>query len=446
MAKPQSPAKILLIDDEPNILKTMRMCLEDLGHDISAFQNPEAALAAIPGSQFDLAFVDLKMTPIDGMVILQAFREHAPQTTVAIITAHGSIESAVEAIKNGAHDYLQKPFDYLELQIFAQKMLNFHRLKAEVFELREQARQMAEQGELITRNPKMRDLLELALRAAETDMSILIEGESGTGKGVLARMIHRHSARAHKPLVTVNCAALPENLLESELFGHVKGAFTGAIKDRLGRFELANDGTIFLDEIGELPPAVQAKLLRVLQDGEFEKLGESRTRKVDVRIIAATNRNLREAMENGHFREDLFYRLNTVRLKLLPLQERPEDVPVLIAHFLQKFSPNPNPDLQPEARLALLSYGWPGNVRELENAIQRAALLTRQSQISLQDLPDEIHPDSPQQKKPLSLEELEKRQIDYVLSITESVSEASQILGIDPATLWRKRKKYGLAD
>jgi len=273
---------------------------------------------------------------------------------------------------------------------------------------------------------------------------VLIEGESGTGKELFAQLIYESSDRADKPFVKINCAALPENLLESELFGHVRGAFTGAVKDRKGRFEVANGGTIFLDEIGSLSPALQAKLLRVLQQKEFERLGESVTRKVDVRVIAATNVDLEQAMAEGTFRQDLFYRLNAVRIKLLPLRERPEDILLLAQYFIAKFAGTKKLKIAPEAAKALKAYRWSGNVRELENVMKRAIVLAKDETIRLTDLPEEVRFALESPQRPLSLEDVEKQHIRKVLQMASDLNEAAQILGIDPATLWRKRKRYNL--
>jgi NtrC-family two-component system response regulator AlgB len=309
-------------------------------------------------------------------------------------------------------------------------------------ELREELASIQGSRDIITRNRSMIELLDLAARVAESSISILIEGESGTGKELVAHFVHRKSDRAEKPFVKVNCAAIPEQLLESELFGHVRGAFTGALKDRQGRFEAADGGTIFLDEIGELSSSIQSKLLRILQTKDFERVGENVTRTVDVRIISATNRNLDEALKEGSFREDLFYRLNGVRIKLPPLRERPEDVPFLIHHFLKKFSKDRNIEIAPDADKALKAYRWSGNVRELENVIERAALLSANGVIGMNHLPEEIRIAS--EPKALSLEEAEKVQIKKVLQIAKDYDEASSILGIDRATLWKKRKKFNL--
>jgi NtrC-family two-component system response regulator AlgB len=440
-----STAKVLVVDDEPNILKTMGICLEAGGFQARLVSKPQEVLEIIQREKFDLAFVDLKMAPLDGMEILAEIKKHSPETTVTMITAHGSIDSAVEAIKKGAYHYLQKPFDLKELQLFATKALEYHELAREVRELRQKVAEAAPGfgDKIVTQNREMMAMLDLAARVAESNMSVLIEGESGTGKELVAQFIHQRSSRAPQPFVKVNCAALPENLLESELFGHVKGGFTGAVKDRQGRFELADGGTIFLDEIAEISPSIQAKLLHVIQSKEFERVGESVTRQVDVRIIAATNRNLDEALKEGSFREDLFYRLNALRLKLLPLRERPEDIPVLIQYFLKKFGKDNVIEISPEAMKALRAYRWSGNVRELENVMERAALLAQNGVVELSHLPEEVRLAAEKPARALSLEEVEKLHLKRVLQHAKDYDEAARILGIDPATLWRKRKKYG---
>lgn len=441
MTKPNhNKPTVLLIDDEPNILKTMNICFEDMGFETAQYLNPEEAVAKIKNYTYDLAFVDLKMKPLNGIEVLQEIKKYSASTTVVIITAHGSVESAVEAIKKGAHHYIQKPFNLLELQILAQKVLEYHKLKKEVEELKSKS----SGGNIISQNTQMHNMIELAEKVAETDLSVLIEGESGTGKELFAQLIYNKSSRSEKPFVKINCAALPENLLESELFGHVKGAFTGAIKDRKGRFELADKGTIFLDEIAELSPQLQAKLLRVLQQQEFERIGESITHQVDVRILAATNQNLEEAISNKTFREDLFYRLNSVRIKLTPLRERKEDIELLVHYFIDKFSEENRKTISKEALSALKLFNWSGNVRELENVMQRAVLLAKGEQILLDDLPDEISAAVQSNENILSLEEMEKQHIQKILNISKDLAEAAIMLKIDPATLWRKRKKYDL--
>jgi NtrC-family two-component system response regulator AlgB len=436
--------KVLVVDDEPNILKTMGICFASIGYETRLFSKPQEVLEILRQEKFDLAFVDLKMAPIDGIELMEEIQKHSPDTSVVIITAHGSIDSAIDAMKKGAYHYLQKPFDFKELQLFAQKAWEHHKLELEVRSLRDQLAVTQGTGEIITRSREMLAQLDLAARVAESTISVLIEGESGTGKELFAHFIHQKSPRAEGPFVKVNCAALPEQLLESELFGHVRGAFTGAVKDRQGRFELADGGTIFLDEVADLSPGIQAKLLRVLQSKEFEKLGESVPRKVDVRIIAATNRDLEEALKEGTFREDLFYRLNAVRIKLLPLRDRPEDLGLLIQHFLKKFGKEAPLQLSAGVMKALRAYRWSGNVRELENVMERSVLLAQNGVIELTHLPEEIRSALERPARALSLEEIEKLHIKRVLQNAKDYDEAAQILGIDPATLWRKRKKYGL--
>lgn len=436
--------RVLVVDDERNVLNTIGICLESIGIQATLTSKPQEVLGILQQHSFDLAFVDLKMVPMDGMEVLAEIKRSSPDTTVIIMTAHGSVDSAVEAIKRGAYDYLQKPFDFEELKLFVQKVWEHHRLKREVLELREELEVVRGKHELVTRNRAMLEQLELGARVAESTISVLIEGESGTGKELFAEFIHRKSPRCDKPLVKVNCAAIPEQLLESELFGSVRGAFTGAVKDREGRFEAADGGTIFLDEIAELSPSIQAKLLRVLQSKEFERVGENTTRKVDVRFIAATNENLDEALKEGTIREDLFYRLNAVRIKLPPLRERPEDISLMIQHFLSKYAKGTPPEVSPAAEQALRSYRWSGNVRELEHVIERAVLLTSNGIVDLHDLPEEIRLPTERPLNTLSLEELEKTHLKRVLQHAKDFDEAARILGIDRKTLLNKRKKYGL--
>lgn len=415
-----------------------------MGFEVLALSDPSVAMEKIAERDFDIAFLDLKMYPFNGIQLLEEIKKKAPETTVVIITAHGSIDTAVEAIKKGAYDYLQKPFGLSELQHFIDKVYERHTLQNQVRQLRHQLEEIKGPEAIVTRNPQMLAMLNLARQVADSNLSVLIEGESGTGKELFAQFIHNQSARRDKPLLKVTCAALPENLLESELFGHVKGAFTGALKDRQGRFELANGGTVFLDEIAEVTSNVQVKLLRFLQSREFERVGDSRTIKVDVRVIAATNRNLEEALKSGLMRDDLYYRLNAIKMKLSPLRERPEDIPLLIKYFLQKFSQDQSPEVSTEAYRLFTSYAWPGNVRELENVIERAILLSQGGKIESFHLPDELRKSESSLVRYQSLEEQEREHIRKVLQIAKDLDEAARILKIDPATLWRKRKKYNL--
>src|SRR5581483_6062883 len=393
---------------------------------------------------YDVAFVDLMMFPMNGITLLQELHRRMPDLTVVIITAHATVDSAVTAMKLGAYDYLQKPFELRELTEFVERVMKSHTLQ----------RSSAQNHDILTTNPTYLGILRMAERIAASQLSVLIEGETGTGKELLADFIHTHSERAQQPIVKLNCAALSAELIESELFGHAKGAFTGAVKDRTGRVESANGGTLFLDEIGEMPPAMQAKLLRFLQSGEFQRVGENETRYADVRIVAATNRNLEEAIERSEFREDLFYRLSGVRLLIPPLRFRKEDIVPLAERFVR--AAESRSELSEPVKSALLEYDWRGNVRELENTMLRAAVLAgnRQS-IELQDLPNHIGKTNPAQpfeatvvsngSMPLrSLEEVERDYIALVISKSPSLEEAARVLRIDSATLWRKRKKYSL--
>lgn len=440
-----SRGNILIVDDEINILKTLTIGLEAIGFKVYGFGNPTEALASLEQRTYDIAFIDLMMKPLDGMQVLRELVRCSPETTSVIITAHGTIDAAVEAMRSGAFDFLQKPFDLKELQIFAEKVFEHHALQREVRRLRKELAAVRSESEIVTRNAQMRQQLELANQVADSMLTVLIEGESGTGKELVAHYIHQRSLRADKPFVKVSCAALAETLLESELFGHAKGAFTGAIKDREGRFEIANGGTVFLDEVGDIPPSIQVKLLRFLQHREFERVGENLPRKVDVRVIAATNKKLSDSLKEGSFRDDLYYRLNAVRISLPPLRERPEDILLLSAHFLKKFSSTQQPmDFSPEAINCLTRYRWPGNVRELENAIERAVFLAKNGTIQSYHLPPEVEQAVEEHTGLFSLEEVERRQIVRVLQIAKDFEEAARLLDIDPATLWRKRKKYGL--
>ncbi|MBI3193768.1 MAG: sigma-54-dependent Fis family transcriptional regulator [Ignavibacteriae bacterium] len=435
---------IIIIDDEPNILKTLTIGLQSIDFEVDGFLNPIKALEHVKDKKYSLTFIDLMMQPMDGMAVLKELRRSCPEITAVMITAYGTVDSAVEAMKNGAYDFLQKPFDLKELQAFTEKVFEYHQLQQEVRDLRSKLSE-SKSNKIITKNPVMVQQLELATQVADSMLTVLIEGESGTGKELVAQYIHEQSTRRGKPFVKVNCAALAESLLESELFGHTKGAFTGAYKDREGRFEVAEGGTLFLDEVGEIAQPVQVKLLRFLQSREFERVGENITRKVDVRVIAATNRRLVESLQEGNFREDLYYTINTVRLSLPPLRERPEDLLLLIYHFIHKFSSGRNEaEISADAVKLLISYRWPGNIRELENVIERATIIARDGSINTQHLPEEIQHIDTEKIGLLSLEHIEQQHISRVLKVTKDLDEASKVLNIDPATLWRKRKKYGL--
>ena len=448
--------KILIVDDEPHILKTMSIGLRAAGFDVTSFEQAEEALKEIDKdlfneAKFDLAFIDLMMFPMNGITLMQELHRRIPELTVVIITAHGTVETAVSALKQGAYDYLQKPFELRELTEFAQRVMKSHTIQSVANDAQE----------IITSNPTFIGVIRMAERVASSTLTILIEGETGTGKELLADFIHASSDRAEKPIVKLNCAALSSELIESELFGHIKGAFTGAMKDRLGRVEAADGGTLFLDEVGEMPVAMQAKLLRFLQSREFQRVGENETRYADVRVVAATNRNLEEAINRGEFREDLFYRLSGVRLLIPPLRVRKEDILPLAERFVVEASRGVEPPtISDSVRSALLEYDWRGNVRELQNAVFRATILAESAggsrmSIELQDLPEHIAmdnrfsspatnylPSEPGTMK--SLDDVERDYIALVIGKTTSLEEAARVLKIDSATLWRKRKKYSL--
>jgi NtrC-family two-component system response regulator AlgB len=443
-------SKILIVDDEPHILKTMTIGLRASGYDVVSFEQAEDALKNIDADllgeeRYQVAFIDLMMFPMNGIVLMQELHRRIPELTVVIITAHGTVETAVSALKQGAYDYLQKPFELKELTEFVARVVRSHEIQASAHESQE----------ILTFNPTFQGVLRMAERVANSSLTILIEGETGTGKELLADFIHKNSDRAERPIVKLNCAALSSELIESELFGHVKGAFTGALKDRIGRVEAAEGGTLFLDEVGEMPGSMQAKLLRFLQSREFQRVGENDTRVGDVRIIAATNRNLEEAISRGDFREDLFYRLSGVRLLIPPLRLRKEDIPALAEKFVAMASRTSEPpSISDFVRSALMEYEWRGNVRELENAMLRATILAgdRRS-IELQDLPEHIgierklfQPDASAHAANhlRSLDEIERDYIALVIGKTASLEDAARVLKIDSATLWRKRKKYSL--
>ena len=439
---------ILLIDDEPNIVKTMSMSLRTAGYEVTSYSEPEIALQQIeqhPEQRFTLALVDLMMYPIDGKVVLQQLKNRFSDLPIIIITAHATVETAVETLKLGAYDYLQKPFDQKELLTLVSRVVHIQQLR----ELR------SPDAEMLTNDPNMLSILATAKKIAGSDLTVLIEGETGTGKELFADYIHKNSSRASGPLVKLNCTTLSGELIESELFGHVKGSFTSAIKDRIGRVEAADGGTLFLDEIGEMALASQAKLLRFLQNREFQRVGENVTRTSDVRIVAATNRNLEQEIEHGNFREDLFYRLSVFRILVPPLRHRKGDVLLLAKYFVSQTTTNGiPPELSAEVKDALMRYDFRGNVRELENAMVRATVLASgERTITLAHLPEyiarsrvitAIDPTVNVQSELESLEQIEHKHIAYILSKTSSLEEAARILGIDSATLWRKRKKFGL--
>ncbi len=437
---------VLVVDDEQNILKMIELALNSFGFQTEVFSDPEAALKRAQEKYFDIAFIDLKMQPIDGLQVLAHLKRTSEDTTIVLMTAHGTIESAVEAIKKGAYDYLTKPFTYQEFTHIAERVYSHHHLMREVKGLLAQMQEEDFPNTIATKNFRMRDIIKTAKDIANSDIPVLIEGESGTGKELLARYIHENSDRAENPFMAINCAAIPENLFESELFGHTKGSFTGAIKDRIGRIEMADQGTVFLDEVAEIPKPMQVKLLRFLQSMEYERVGESITRKVNVRIISATNRSIDEELGKGELRDDFYYRLSGVRFKLPPLSQRKEDLPILAEYFFSKYSPENKYELLPETMKYLMDYDWPGNVREFENVIKRLIVFSKDGKVKPEYLPIEVINEKPKQFSNVipKLEELEKQHIIEVLRLAPNPKEAAKILGISETTLWRKRKLYDL--
>ncbi|MBI3458600.1 MAG: sigma-54-dependent Fis family transcriptional regulator [Candidatus Rokubacteria bacterium] len=381
-------ARILVADDEPSIRWLLDRLLRQAGHVVTVVEDGHAALAAAAAEGFDLAFVDIRMPGLDGLEALSRLRAQSPETAVIVVTAHGSVRAAVEAMQRGAYDYLAKPFDNDEVLLLVARALQAKALAREIVELRTGIHEVWEFGALVGKSPRMQEVYKTIGRIAGTDVTVLIQGESGTGKEVVARAVHHYSRRAGKPFVAVSCAAIPATLLEAELFGHERGAFTDAYQRRLGKFELAQGGTVYLDEVGDMGPELQPKLLRVLQEREFERIGGSEPIRVDVRLVAATNRDLEAMIKDGRFREDLYYRLNVVSLVLPPLRERREDVPFLVDHFLTKYAGELGERaLAAEALDRLVSYPWPGNVRELENAIQHAMVMATAGVVLPEHLP-----------------------------------------------------------
>ena len=383
--------KVLIVDDDPSARKILQSRVKLMGFQPLAASSGSEGLEVIRRERPSIVLLDLQMPRISGIDVLKALKRDRVDATVIVVTAHATIETAVEAMKEGAYDFITKPVDPKHLEIVLGKAFERESLREQNRFLQTEVE--SRRIEIITENPAMKDLLQLAQRAAGSNSTILLLGESGTGKEVVARTVHQWSPRASHPFVVVNCVAIPEQLLESELFGHEKGAFTGAHQLKKGKFEVADRGTIFLDEIGEIPPSIQAKLLRVLQDHEFERVGSTRSVKADIRVVAATNSDLEKAVKEGRFREDLYYRLNVVCLHLPALRERKEDIPVLVNHFIGKYAAElkkPPKRLSPEALDRLSSYHWPGNVRELENVIERAMVLSGSDQIGQRDLPVQI--------------------------------------------------------
>jgi two-component system response regulator HydG len=448
--RPPPPGRILVVDDQRNMRATTALVLRQAGHAVEEAEDGAAARRRMQSETFDVVLTDLRMPNGDGMAVLESSRQLAPEAQVIVMTAYGTIESAVDAIRRGAYDFLAKPFKEDELLLRVSKALEKRRLLGEVSVLAGEFRRRYGLEHIVGRSPAIRDVLDRVVRVGPTDATVLISGESGTGKELVARALHVASRRGDRPFIPVNCAAITETLLESELFGHARGAFTGATRARRGLFEEANGGTLFVDEVGETAPGFQARLLRALQDGEVRRVGESMPIQVDVRIIAATNQDLRRAIAEKRFREDLFYRLNVVPLRIPPLRERREDVPLLAAHFLHRYGARTGEAkaLTPEALDALSRHDWPGNVRELENVIEQAAALTPGHEIRAADVHVERNAGAPAAERrtlAAAVEEAERRAVEDALArCGGDLARVARELGVSATTLWRKMKRHGL--
>jgi DNA-binding NtrC family response regulator len=440
--------RILVVDDEELQREMLGGFLQKEGFSVSLADSGESALKLCQDQSFEVALIDLKMPGMDGIELLSRLKEINPEIQVIVITAHGSIETAVEAMKKGAFHYVNKPVDLEELKINIKKALESQKVLAENRFLKEQLEEKYKDLKIIGESKEIQDVLSTVARVAKTDSTVLIRGESGTGKELVARAIHTLSDRASKNFISLSCAAIPETLLESELFGYEKGAFTGATRRKEGRFELADSGTLFLDEIGDLSLETQVKLLRVIEAQEFERLGGKETIKVNVRIISATNQDLERKIKEKSFREDLYYRLNVVSIFIPPLHERKEDILPLVEHFIQKYNQKTGKNIQGitrEAKDILLSYPWTGNIRELENVIERAIVLSRGEAIDKSDLAYLSFQRAEQFPSDFTLKELEKNQILKVLEKTNgNLSQAAELLGIHRNTLRLKIKEYGI--
>lgn len=448
-------AKILIVEDEKNMREVLKILLEGEGYKVVTAHDGIDGLGWIQKDIFDLVITDIKMPGMDGFGILKKLQEVSPETFVIMITAFGTTESAVEAMKLGAYDYIHKPFRIDEIRLIVKNALDKKRLKAEVSILREKVKTVYGVGNIVGKSPAMQEIIRLIPKIAQSNSNVLIQGESGTGKELVATALHNFSLREDKNLVAINCASLPEGLLESELFGHMKGSFTGAIHNKQGLFEVAHEGTLFLDEIGEMSLNLQSKLLRTIESGVFRRVGGTEDVKVDVRIISATNKDLKEEVSSGRFREDLFYRLNVIPIRIPPLRERKEDIPLYVEHFLGKLSERKR-QFSKKAMSLFMSYPWNGNVREIENIIERTLLFSDKDTIAEGDLPPEIVGLYPEEKmalqdisKGIDLEEvigsLEKSYILEALKLTGGKkTNAAKLLNLSFRSLRHRLQKYGI--
>jgi DNA-binding NtrC family response regulator len=447
---------ILIVEDEAKMRRLLELNLGDDGFTTFAAEDAETGLKLLQQNPVDLVLTDLKLPGMNGLEFLQAVKRLNAALPVVVMTAFGSVETAVEAMKAGASDYVLKPFSLSEMRMVVRKELDVRNLREENRSLREALGKRYAHPNVVARSPKMQEVLATVERVAPTNATVLLGGESGVGKDLIARAIHEKSRRANGPFLKINSTAIPENLLESELFGFEKGAFTGAVASKPGKFELADKGTLFLDEIGDVPPATQVKLLRVLQEREFERLGGTKTVKVDVRLIAATNRDLREALEQGTFREDLYYRLNVVPIDIAPLRERKEDIPELVNLFVSRFageSGKPIEAITPQATQMLVNYHWPGNVRELQNIVERACALSKGPQLEAADIHIDARPSKSGNGAPgflpegMTLERWEDEMVQEALRRANgNKSQAARLLGLSRNALRYRLSKIGIAD
>lgn len=441
---------ILILDDEPLAREVLTQCFASGDHRVYAVGAVDDALDRLERDVVDVAFVDMRLQEGSGIDVIPRLLDEAPWLRIVLVTAHGGVDVAVRAIRAGAVDYLSKPFQPQEVRAITEKLAAARRRERRLQQRTSSAEDRAGPPALASSDPGMRRVLEMARQVARSDATILITGETGTGKGVLAKAIHFWSHRGTGPFSTINCPSLSSELLKSELFGHVKGAFTGAVRTQAGRIATTEGGTLFLDEVAELPPEIQPRLLRFLQDREYERVGDPRTRQADVRVITATNKDLREEIAAGGFREDLFYRLNVIELEVPPLRQHPDDILPLAHNFLFRFAQAYNRSVRgfaPKAKKRLRAYPWPGNVRELENSIERAVILCKGAEVGADLLPDplgrmEDAVTDGGSGELVTLDEMEAKYIRHVLGRTDSIDDAARILGISTTTLWRRRKKY----
>ncbi len=446
---PLDKLNILVVDDEINIRKTISLYLESEGHAVRSAGNFDDAAAEIKQRLFDLVFLDLRLGTKNGLDLLPYLQAHSPHTRVVVITAYASIDSAVEAIRKGASDYIPKPFTPAQIKIVVEKIFELRTLQKQIDDLKASLHSNIPEIDFSSRSPAMQKVMNAAREVAATDANILLKGENGTGKTILARAIHDWSSRADKPFVVVSCPSLSAELLENELFGHARGSFTGAVSDYQGRIAMCREGTLLLDEIGDLPLSIQPKLLRFIQEKKYERVGENVTRDADVRLITATNVDLGKAVEEKKFREDLYYRLNVVELEIPPLRERKEDIENLAGRMLIFYGRKNNRRItgfSEEAMTFLKNYSWPGNVRELSNTIERIAIFCKTEKVGKEFLPGKVlgNEELPHLGDNISLSKIEEIHIRRILGTTDSLQEAAEVLGIDQATLWRKRKAYGI--